>query len=107
MTTFDGRERGYENKFAHDQETEFKISARLNHLLGLWAAEKLQLMAEEAEKYAQSLVDLTVKKETEVCVKQQLQKDFSAKGLEVELKDIELEMEKLHQTARDQVINVG
>ena len=30
MSTFDEREKGYEKKFAHDEELQFKISARKN-----------------------------------------------------------------------------
>ena len=40
MTTFDKREEGFEKKFAHDEELQFKAKARRNKLLGLWAAEK-------------------------------------------------------------------
>ena len=38
MTTFDDRERGFEKKFELDQELQFKVKARRNKLLGLWAA---------------------------------------------------------------------
>ncbi|HAD25322.1 MAG TPA: hypothetical protein DCF61_06275, partial [Alphaproteobacteria bacterium] len=30
MSTFDDREKSFENKFAHDQELEFKANARRN-----------------------------------------------------------------------------
>ena len=39
MTTFDKREEGFEQKFAHDEELRFKATARRNKLVGLWAAE--------------------------------------------------------------------
>ena len=45
MTTFDKREEGFEQQFAHDEELRFKATARRNKLLGLWAAEKLGLPA--------------------------------------------------------------
>ncbi len=41
MSTFDKREDGFEKKFAHDEELQFKANARRNKLLGLWAAEKM------------------------------------------------------------------
>ena len=41
MSSFDDRERGYEAKFVHDQELNFRIIARRNHLLGVWAGELL------------------------------------------------------------------
>ena len=32
MTTFNDREKGFENKFAHDEEMQFKAAARRNKL---------------------------------------------------------------------------
>lgn len=56
MTTFDDREKAFENKFAHDAELRFKAEARRNRRLGLWAAELLGHRGEAAEAYAQSLI---------------------------------------------------
>lgn len=41
MTTFNDRENAFENKYAHDAETQFKIEARANKLLGTWVATEL------------------------------------------------------------------
>ena len=35
MTTFDDRQTAFENKFAHDAELQFKVSARRDKLTGL------------------------------------------------------------------------
>ncbi len=56
MTTFDERENAFENKYAHDQEMQFKATARRNKLLGLWAAELMGLTGEAANDYAMSVV---------------------------------------------------
>lgn len=56
MSTFDDRERGFENKFAHDQEMQFRAQARRNKLLGLWVAEVLGKSAEDAAEYAKGVV---------------------------------------------------
>ena len=56
MTTFDKREEAFEQQFAHDEELQFKATARRNKLLGLWAAEKLGLSGAEADSYALSVV---------------------------------------------------
>ena len=47
MSTFDEREKGFERKFAHDEELKFRATARRNKLLGLWAAEQLGLSGKE------------------------------------------------------------
>lgn len=56
MSTFDDRENAYENKFAHDEETKFKIAARANKLLGLWAAELLGKTGDDANAYSIEVV---------------------------------------------------
>lgn len=56
MTTFDDRERAFENKFAHDAEMQFRAEARRNRLIGLWAAELLGKTGDEATSYAAEVV---------------------------------------------------
>ncbi len=56
MTTFDSREKAFEDRFQYDEELKFKVTARRNHLLGLWAAEKMNLTGESAEAYAATIV---------------------------------------------------
>ena len=56
MTTFDEREAGFEAKFTHDADVEFRIVARANKLFGQWAAGKLGLAADAADDYARSIV---------------------------------------------------
>jgi hypothetical protein len=56
MTTFDDRENAFENKFAHDQEMQFKAEARRNKLMGLWVPDILGKTGDDAEAYAKSVV---------------------------------------------------
>ena len=56
MTTFDDRENAFESKFAHDAEMQFKVEARRNKLLGLWAAELLGKSGDAAAAYAVDVV---------------------------------------------------
>ncbi len=56
MSTFDERESAFENKFAHDEEMQFKAVARRNKLVGLWAAELLGKSGADAEAYAKEVV---------------------------------------------------
>jgi hypothetical protein len=41
MTTFDERERSFENKFTHDEAFAFKVRARRSRLLAEWAYEQI------------------------------------------------------------------
>jgi hypothetical protein len=56
MTTFDKREQDFENRFKHDEELRFKVTARRNKLLGLWAAGRLGLEGAAADAYAETIV---------------------------------------------------
>jgi hypothetical protein len=56
MTTLNDKEHKEEKKYALDQEKEFKIIARRNKLLGLWAAELMKLEGAEGIAYAKSVV---------------------------------------------------
>lgn len=56
MTTFNDREKAFENKFAHDEAVQFKTFARRNKLLGLWAANLLGKTGEDANAYAMEVV---------------------------------------------------
>jgi len=56
MATFDDREKAFENKYAHDQEMQFRAEARRNKLMGLWVAELLGITGEEAADYARAVV---------------------------------------------------
>jgi hypothetical protein len=54
MTTFDNREKGFENKFAHDAEMGFKAQARAVKQLCLWAAGETGKTGDEAVDYAKT-----------------------------------------------------
>ena len=54
--SFEDRRKGFESKWAHDAEIQFKIMARRNKLLGLWAAAEMGLSGDKAEAYAKSVV---------------------------------------------------
>ena len=81
MTTFDKREEGFEQQFAHDEELRFKATARRNKLLGLWAAEKLGLHGAEAESYAKSVVMSDIEEAGGHDVMGKIRKDFAVKGV--------------------------
>jgi hypothetical protein len=54
MTTFDEREKGFENKFAHDAELAFKSQARATNKLLLWAAGEMGKSGDDAVAYART-----------------------------------------------------
>lgn len=62
MSLLDKREKNFEDKFALDNELIFKVRARRNKLIGLWAASQMGFDPEKAAAYALEIVDLDLKK---------------------------------------------
>jgi hypothetical protein len=56
MTTMDERGTAFEAKYAHDAELQFKVEARRNKLLGMWAAELMGKTGNDASSYAIEVV---------------------------------------------------
>lgn len=56
MSSFDDRADAFEKKYAHDAELQFKVEARRNKLLGLWAASLLGKSEADAAAYATEVV---------------------------------------------------
>ncbi|MBX9706950.1 MAG: DUF1476 domain-containing protein [Caulobacteraceae bacterium] len=103
MTTFNDREKGFESKYALDQEQEFKAIARRNKLLGLWAAEKMGLSPESAEDYAKAVVRADFEQPGEEDVFRKLDQDFKGSGISVSEGEIRSKMDELASVAREQV----
>lgn len=88
MTTFDDRENAFEAKFAHDEEMAFRITARRNKLVGIWAAERMKLTPEEADAYAKSVVQADFEEAGDEDVVRKLLGDLIAAGVETTDEDV-------------------
>lgn len=75
---FEERERGYEAKWAHDEETLFKIQVRRNELLGLWAAGELGLSAAAAADYVKAVINAGVAAKGADPAFEKIRDDFAA-----------------------------
>jgi hypothetical protein len=101
MTTFDKREEGFEKKFAHDEELQFKAMARRNKLLGLWAAELLGKSGDDANAYAKDVVLADFEEAGDNDVLKKVVKDLEAKG--VTEQQVRAKMSELLATAVAQI----
>ncbi len=102
--SFNDREKAFESKFSHDQETDFKINVRRNKLLGLWAADKLGLSDDEAEAYAKDVVKADFEEVGHEDVIRKVMGDFAEKGIDISKHLVETELLKLTAIARDQIV---
>ncbi|WP_370528950.1 DUF1476 domain-containing protein [Paracoccus sp. AK26] len=104
MTTFDERERGYENKFAHDANLRFKADARRNRLLGEWAAGLLGKTGDDARAYALTVVTSDFEEPGDDDVFRKLAVDLEGKAGESEIRT---KMAELNEVARKQIVDEG
>lgn len=101
MSTFDERENAFENKFAHDAEIRFKVEARRNKLLGLWAAELLGKSGEDADAYAKEVVKADFEEAGDEDVYRKVAGDLGAAASEA---DIRAKMQELMAVAKTQIL---
>jgi hypothetical protein len=101
MTTFDDREQAFENKFAHDQELEFKATARRNRLLGEWAAGLMGLAT--VEEYARAVVKSDFEQPGDEDVLRKVFEDLKGSGVATSEGEVRRKMDELLAQAREQL----
>lgn len=104
MTTFDDREKAFEAKYEHDEQLKFKVTARRNKLLGLWAAGQLGKTGADAEAYAKEVVMADFEKPGDSDVIDKLMKDLAAAGKPMEDHTIRKQSERLADEAKKQIM---
>ena len=102
---FEDREKAYEDKWAHDQALRFKVAARRNKLVGLWAAGELGLSGEPAEAYAKTVIAADLKGGGDADVFKKIRADFDAAKVAHSDHVLHRKLEELLAIARDQVMN--
>ena len=56
MSSFEDRKKSFEKKFAHDEELQFKISARRNKYIGEWVSQILGYDDKKTNEYIQDVI---------------------------------------------------
>ena len=99
MSTFERREKGFEAKWKQDQELRFKVMARRNKLLGLWAAQQFGMDDGEAEVYAKAVVMADFDRPGDDDVLDKVHADFGNHGIEMSEHRVRKEMDRLMDEA--------
>ena len=101
MSAFDEREKGFETKFAREQEMEFRAHSRRNRLLGEWAAKRMGL--ENVDDYVKAVVRSDFEQPGDDDVLRKVKQDLAGAGLEVRESEIRARMDEFLAMAREQV----
>ena len=100
MSSFDEREKSFEKKFAHDEELQFKISARKNKYLGQWVSQILGYDPEKETEYIQSVIKADFEEAGDEDVFRKLKADLVDHNISDE--DIRKKMNELNEKAKSE-----
>lgn len=95
MSTFNEREKGFESKFALDQDLKFRAEARRNKLLAEWAAGKLGITGAALEDYVRAVRKADLEEKGDEDVFRKIHDDLAAGGVKVSDTEIRTQMVEL------------
>lgn len=101
---FKDRERGMEGKWAHDEDMRFKVMARRNKLLGLWAAGEMGFSDDKAKEYAIAVVQADFEEAGDADVFRKVRGDFDAARIARSDQAIRAKMKELLEIAGEQIL---
>ena len=102
MITFDEREKSFEKKFEHDEELQFKVSARRNKYIGQWVSEILGYNPEQEKEYIQSVIKADFAEAGDEDVFRKVKADLKDHNIADE--EIRKKMDELNEKAKSEFI---
>ena len=103
MTSFDDREKGFERKFAHDEEQDFKATARRNRMLAEWAAGLMGLAT--PDEYIRAVIKSDFEQPGDEDVLRKVYGDLKGSGVAATEGEVRMKMDELLAVSRDQIKN--
>ena len=101
MSSFDERKKGFEKKFVHDEEKQFKINAKKNKCLGEWASQILGYDEENQKQYIQDVIKADFAEAGDEDVFRKLNADLKDRNISEE--DIRKKMQECNEKATTEV----
>ena len=105
MTTFDSREKAFEDKFAHDADLMFRARARRNRLFGEWLAGEMGLSGDAVKEYAGSIVAADLEEECDADVVRKVTADLDGKDISMTDAEIETKLNSFMDEAKSQIMS--
>ena len=98
---FSEREKGFEKKFARDEELQFKVQARSNKYIAEFVSQKLGKGEEDKIKYVQEIIKADMEESGTEDVFRKIKKDFQTASVSIEDNEIRDQMEKALKRAKE------
>ena len=101
---FEERKTAAEAKFRHDEEFKFKVTARRNKMLGLWAAGLMNIEGADADAYAKQVVISDFDEPGDDDVLRKVLGDLQANGRSENETDVRRQMDSLLDQAKSELM---
>jgi hypothetical protein len=101
MSMFEERERGYEAKWAHDEETLFRIMARRDNGLGEWAAALMNLSSADSAAYVGAVLQMGMVGKGPDPVMEKIAADFRTHGAACSAAELAAKAKALRREAEE------
>ena len=98
MSSFEDRKKSFEKKFAHDQELQFKVSARRNKYLGEWVSQILGYNSDKEKEYVQSVIKADFAEAGDEDVFRKIKEDLKDQNISDE--ELRKKMEELNEKSK-------
>mgnify|MGYP005713635181 FL=1 len=98
MSSFEDRKKGFEKKFARDEEIQFKISAKKNKYIAEWVSSLLKFDEEKKIQYIQDVIKADFAEAGDEDVFRKVKLDLKDKNISDD--EIRLKMSELNEQAK-------
>ena len=98
MNKFNEREKSFENKYAHDQELQFKVNVKRNKYLAEWVCNRLG--KSNVEDYAKALIKADFQEPGDQDLIKKIQVDFKANNTQLDPKELNQEIQSCFERAK-------
>ena len=100
MSSFDDRKKSFEKKFAHDEELQFKVSARRNKYIGEWVSQILGYDDKKKNEYIQDVIKADFAEAGDEDVFRKIKEDL--KNYNKNDEEIRKKMDELNEKAKSE-----
>ena len=98
MSSFEDRKKSFEKKFAHDEEMQFKISAKKNKYIAEWVSNLLGFDDEKKDNYVKEVIKADFAEAGDEDVFRKIKNDLKDKNVNDNL--IREKMKELNEKAK-------
>ena len=98
MSTFDERKKSFEKKFAHDEELQFKVSAKRNKYIGQWVSQIFGYNSDQEKEYIQTVIKADFAEAGDQDVFRKVKKDLENHNIPDD--EIRKKMDELNEKAK-------